>query len=175
MTQRELFGFILKVLALVLIIQMIQYIPVMTTSIIFAMRKLKDINPIIYLGGMSLPFLINGVLIFVAFKYSGTISEKIFKNDNPININLGADWQKPLFSFVLRIIGLLFIISNIGNLARVLISFSTKRIGAGEFLTANFLGIFDVIFLLVLGIYFAGGAKKLVDVLIKEGNRSGLT
>ena len=111
------------------------------------------------------------VSAFLLLKCPRGIASLLIREDGPVQVNVGEDWQKPVYTLCLRIVGAVVLVKGIPELIRgIAMVIYYHRLGSRT--VPNIWGqLISAIAYVVLGIYFIGGAKLIVRIALKGSMR----
>ncbi len=176
-TKRDILEISCKVLGLVCLIWGISYIPFATSIVARLVKRTlaatNDQAPRNF-AMIAIP-VVQFLSAFFLLKCSKGIASLLIRDDGPVQISVGKDWQKPLYTLCLRVVGAVMVVKAIAELIRalpMLMHYRGLTRQMPQAIWGQYGGQFiSAIAYLVLGIYFVGGAKLLVRIALKGSMR----
>lgn len=167
-TKRDILALSFKVLGLLCLIW---GIPNAVSAAMIALRSSNEQSIWLVPGLIAMP-VTYFISAFLLLKCSKGIASLLVREDGPVQINVGEDWQRPLYTLCLRVVGAIALVRGIPGLIRALVQFSLyRRFVAPQVPIATWSQLVSAIVYLILGIYFIGGAKLIVRIAMKGSLR----
>jgi hypothetical protein len=160
MSNRGIFEVSCKVLGLVFLIWGIAYL----LPAPFVMTR----DTIAYLIAPPMFFIASGLILL---KWASSIAHLLITEDEPVELKESEDWSKSLYKLSLRIVGSVVLIRAIPGIIRVFLQIIFHSRFSGVDTTSDWLDLVWNIVYFALGVYFVGGAKELVRIVLKGSMR----
>jgi hypothetical protein len=159
MSKRDILEISCKILGLFCLVQAMPYV----LSSVAYVRNLSS-------AFLVIPFIAYLVSAFILIKWAGKIAAFLVRENQQVEIKADKNWQKPIYTLALRIVGAVVCIKAIPAIIRTV----PQIIFRSEFrLTpiAAWISLLASVVYLALGIYFIGGAKAVVRIALRGSLR----
>ena len=173
-SKRDILEISCKVLGLVCLIWAVGAIPHAISAVVrLAKHGSSGANePILWwLPRMIAMPVVYIVSAFLLLKCSKGIALLLIREDGPVQVEVGKDWQSSLYTLCLRVVGAVVLVRGIPQLIRILPQVIFRHRLAPPIPPTIWGELISAIVYLVLGIYFIGGAKLIARIALKGSMR----
>lgn len=170
-TKRDILEICCKVLGLFYLIQSVVYVPYGVSALAEVVKHssaaANEQVPWVLPGMIAMPVVVIAAAFFL-LKCSKGIASLLIREDGPVQVSTGEDWQRSLYTLCLRVVGAIVLVKGIPELIRVVpeIAFH-QQLTRPQISVAIWARLFSAIVYIALGIYFIGGAKLIVRIALK--------
>jgi hypothetical protein len=158
-SKRDILEISCKVLGLICLIRGIVYL----SPVAF-----MNLSSFAYLVG---PFVFHLASAFILLKWSRNIASFMVREDQPVELKVEGDWQRPVYTLCLRVVGAVVCIKAVPTIIRAISEIILRSRIPNATPVTGWLSLIWAIVYLALGIYFIGGAKEVVRIALKGSLR----